>query len=96
VALSVGACLVAFGLLFGSAGISQAAPGGPGGLPSPAADGAAPVIPAGVPAIQVQRWLAKALTERLDALSAASAAVAAARNLTAQDRAALSAVITAD
>ncbi len=96
VAVSVGACLVAFGLLFGSAGISQVAPGGPGGLPSPAADGAAPVIPAGVPVIQVQRWLAKALTERLDALSAVSAAVAAARNLTAQDRAALSAVITAD
>jgi len=95
-AAAVGASLVAFGLLIGSAGISQAASGGPGGLPNPAADGAAPVIPAGIPVARVQRWLSRALTERLDALSAASAAVAAARNLTTQDRAALDAVITSD
>jgi len=96
VAALVGAGLVAIVLLFGSAGISQAASGGPGGLPNPAADGAAPVIPAGIPVAKVQRWLLRALTERLDALSAASGAVAAARNLTTPDRAALAAVITSD
>ncbi len=87
----LGGVVLALVVFAGAAGAAS-----PGTLPSPKADGAAPVIPAGVPVARVHTWLGKALSVRRNALTADAASVAAARTLTAQDRAALGAIISAD
>lgn len=87
----LGGVVLALVVFAGAAGAAL-----PGSLPSPKADGAAPVIPAGVPVARVRAWLGKALSARREALTADAASVATARALTAQDRVALGAIISAD
>jgi hypothetical protein len=91
-----GSVLVVLALVLGAAGASGAAAGGSGGLPSPTADIGAPVFPSTVSVAQVRAWLTRAISVRLKALSLAALSVSVARNLTAADHAALSAIITTD
>lgn len=87
----LGGVVLALVVFAGTAGAAS-----PGNLPSPKADSAAPVFPAGVPVARVHTWLGKALSVRRDASTADVASVAAARALSSQDRAALGAIILAD
>jgi len=93
---ALGALIVAFVVGTALSGVSGAAAGGTGGLPSPKADNAAPVLPASASVARVRMWLATALSVRLDALGALTAAVGAARDLTAGHRIALDAIVTTD
>lgn len=93
---ALGGVLLALALTAGAAGVSGAVAGAPGVLPNPNADNSAPVIPAGVGVARVHVWLARALSARLNALTAETLAVAAAHDLTVQDRAALDTIIRAD
>ena len=69
----LGGVVLALVVFAGTAGAAS-----PGNLPSPKADSAAPVFPAGVPVARVDTWLGKALSVRRDALTADVASVAAA------------------
>jgi len=93
---ALGAVVVALVLFAGMAGASGGVTGGTGGFPSPRADDTAPVIPAGASVARAQAWLTKALSLRLEALSAESIAAGVARNLSAAHRTALNTIIATD